>query len=141
MVALAFVIFGYVLLPVRASGPSMLPTIPDGKLLFVNAFAYRWFEPQRGDVVAIRMAGWHVVYVKRVVGLPGDRVAIASGTLLVDGEPLDEPYVKRRAAWNVPETVLEPDEYFMVGDNRGMKQQQHDFGTTRRARIIGKVLF
>ncbi len=141
IVALAFLVFGYVLLPVRARGPSMMPTIDEGRLLFVNTLAYRWFEPQRGDVVAIRMAGWHLVYVKRVVGLPGDRLAIAGGIVLVDGQPLAEPYVHRRAAWNVAETVLGRDEYFAIGDNRGMDQRQHDFGIAKRARIIGKVLF
>jgi signal peptidase I len=140
-VATAIVVFGVILLPVRLSGISMQPTYNDGALNFANRFAFAWHPPARGDIVAIRMAGPHVVYVKRIVGLPGERVEIDAGVVMINGEPLLEPTVVYKAPWNVPAVTLGLDEYFVIGDNRAMAVQNHDFGRTTRDRIIGKMLF
>lgn len=138
---LAVVIFGFVLLPVRLEGISMLPTYRDGALNFANRLTFLWRRPSRGDVVAIRMAGPRVLYVKRIIGLPGERVEIAIGTVLVDGQPLVEPTVVYKAPWNVPAVTLGDDEYFVVGDNRAMAAGNHDFGLVKRERIVGRMLF
>jgi signal peptidase I len=137
----AVILFGFILLPVRLHGISMQPTYTEGALNFANRAAYWWREPARGDVVAIRMAGPNVLYVKRVVGLPRERVEIAEGVVLINGAPLVEPSVVQRAPWNFPAVTLSGDEYFVVGDNRGMAMQNHDFGRTTRGRIVGKMLF
>jgi len=139
--ALLFVVSRTVLIPVRAHGISMLPSWREGELLIVNALAYRFGEPQRGDVVAVRLAGGRAYLVKRIIGLPGERIAIVDGVVQVNGVPLDEPYVVLRSPWNVGEVLLEPDEYYVIGDNRSMPARSHDFGRARRARIVGKVLF
>lgn len=139
--ALLFVVSRTVLIPVRAQGISMLPNWHEGELLVVNALAYRFGDPRRGDVVAVRLAGGRAYLIKRIIGLPGERIAIASGVVHVNGVPLDEPYVVLRTPWEVGETLLEPDEYYVVGDNRSMPPGSHDFGRARRARIVGKVLF
>ena len=141
LIVSAIVLFGFVLLPVRLHGISMLPTYNDGRLNFANRAAYWWREPARGDAVAIRMAGEHVVYVKRIVGLPREHIAIIAGVVLVNDEPLVEPAVVYRAPWNVPAFTLGDGEYFLIGDNRAMAAQNHDFGTTTRARVVGKMLF
>ena len=141
LIVSAIVLFGFVLLPVRLHGISMLPTYNDGRLNFANRAAYWWREPARGDAVAIRMAGEHVVYVKRIVGLPRERIAIIAGVVLVNDEPLVEPAVVYKAPWNVPAFTLGDGEYFLIGDNRAMAAQNHDFGTTTRARVVGKMLF
>jgi signal peptidase I len=141
LVVVCYVVFGHVLMPVRGVGISMRPTIEEGDLLFINRLAYAFRSPARGDIVAVRVAGRSVVYVKRLLGLPGDRVAFIDGTLHVNGVPLDEPYVVERAPWQLDEVVLGADEYFVVGDNRGMPMAQHEFGTTSRARLIGPTLF
>jgi len=140
LVAAAAIVFGIVLLPVRLSGISMEPTYHDGALNFANRLAFAWSQPARGDVVAIRMAGPGVVYVKRIVGLPGERLEITMGTVLINGEPLLEPTVAYKAPWNVPAVTLGSDEYFVIGDNRAMAVQNHDFGRTTRDRIVGKML-
>ncbi len=141
LIVSAIVLFGFVLLPVRLHGISMLPTYSDGGLNFANRAAYWWREPARGDAVAIRMAGEHVVYVKRIVGLPRERIAIIAGVVLVNDEPLVEPAVVYKAPWNVPAFTLGNGDYFLIGDNRAMAAQNHDFGTTTRARVVGKMLF
>jgi signal peptidase I len=141
IVAAAYIVFGHALIPVRGQGPSMQPTLRDGQLVLVNRLAYWRSDPTRGDIVAIRLAGWRAVYIKRIVGMPGDHVRIAAGVVYVNGRRLDEPYVeRRRASWNVPTTVLARDEYLMIGDNRGMPMLQHDFGKARRDRIVGQVV-
>ena len=141
LVVAAVVIFGFALKPVRLEGISMLPTYRDGDLNFANRLAYLWREPARGDVVAIRMAGPSVLYVKRIVGLPHETIAIEAGVVLVDGEPLVEPTVVLKAPWTMPEVTLGDREYFVIGDNRSMAMRDHDFGRASRERIIGRMLF
>lgn len=142
IIVVSVVVFGWVLLPVRTYGVSMEPTYRAGELVFVNALAYRWKKPQRGDIVAIELAGRHVVFLKRIVGLPGERIAFRAGLVLVDGQPLEEEYVRYRVPdWNVADTKLGSAEYFVVGDNRSMPQQLHEFGKVTEARLIGKLLF
>ena len=137
--ATATVIFSYVFLPVRAQGVSMLPTYsPDG-LKLVNRLAYWRRDPARGDIVAIRLSGPGVVYLKRVVGLPRERIAIARGIVYANGVAIDEPYVKYRASWDLDEIRLDSDEYFVAGDNRGMRIEDHLLGRTHRNRIVGRV--
>jgi signal peptidase I len=137
LIAVAYVTFGHVLMPVRGVGISMQPTIEQGDLLFINRLAYTFRPPAHGDIVAVRVAGRSVVYVKRLLGLPGDRVAFRGGVLWRNGTPVDEPYVRHRADWELPEVTLSDDDYFVVGDNRGMPMAQHEFGTSTRERLIG----
>ncbi len=141
LTAVSVVVFGWVLIPVRAEGVSMMPTYRSGSLNLVNRLAFLMHPPQRGDVVAIGLAGPHVVYIKRVIGLPGERIAIAEGTVRINGKPLDEPYVRNKSAWTMREVQLGADEYFLIGDNRGMSADDHDFGRAPRSRILGKVVF
>ncbi len=107
----------------------------------MNRLSYSQRPPTRGDVVAIRLAGPSLVFVKRIVGLPGERISIAQGTVHVNGEALPEPYVRHRRPWDRPEVTLGSEEYFAVGDNRGMLQSNHKFGVVNRERILGKVVF
>jgi signal peptidase I len=141
LVVFSLVVFRWVLLPIRTYGPSMLPTYSSGSFHLVNRLTYLLREPRRGDVVAVRLAGWSVVYVKRIIGAPGDRVAIRDGVVVVNGTALDEPYVVQRAKWNTREVTLGPDEFFVVGDNRGMRVEQHEFGRVRRERIAGPLVY
>jgi signal peptidase I len=141
LAAVCFIVFTFVLLPVRLRGTSMEPTYTDGVLNFVNALRYRLRTPRRGDIVAIRMAGRHVMLFKRIVGLPGERVAFRDGALLIDGREVDEPYVHHRAAWDMEEVTVGPNEYFVVGDNRRGSIEAHALGRVQRGRIVGGPLF
>jgi signal peptidase I len=137
LAAVCFVTFKWLLIPIRTEGSSMLPTYAPGRLNLVNRAAYMSGSPSRGDVVAIQLAGPRVVYVKRIVGLPGERVAISDGQVQINGIPLAEPYVKLQKALNFPEEILAPNEYFVMGDNRGVS----DFGRVDVGRILGRILF
>ena len=141
LAVISFITFGWVLIPVRAEGISMLPTFESGSLHLVNRAAYLNVKPTRGDVIAIKLAGPHVLYVKRIIAMPGERVTFIKGQVYVNGAPLAEPYVRNRRQWDVPEVTLASREYFVVGDNRGMRAADHDFGRVDVSRIVGKVLF
>jgi signal peptidase I len=140
-VVLLFSFFKFVLLPIRVQGPSMLPTFQTRGLNFVNRLAFVRSEPHRGDVVAIRYSGTHTMLMKRVVGLPGETVEFRRGTIFIDGQKLDEPYLTQpyRGDWELPAEKLADDEYFVVGDNRSMPSTDHTFGRAKRYRIVGKV--
>ena len=140
LIVTCFIVFRFILLPARIEGISMLPTYQDRSVNFVNRLAYRWHEPRRGDVVGIRLAGPHVMYLKRIIGLPGETVAFENGRVLINSEVLDEPYEKAPCDWNCPPVKLGPDEYFVVGDNRTMPSENHVFGKAGRDRIVGKAL-
>ena len=119
----------------------MEPTYRSGSLKFVNRLAYQRRKPARGDIVAIKLAGPHVLYVKRIIGLPGEHLAIERGQVYVNGAPLSEPYVKNRRDWDVAEVTLTAREYYVIGDNRGMRAADHDFGCVDVSRILGRVIF
>jgi signal peptidase I len=141
LIVACLVVFNkFVLLPIRVEGISMLPNYKDRSWNFVNRLAYLWHEPQRGDVVSIRMAGIHEMYMKRIIGLPGETVTFVDGRVLINGEVLDEPYEKTPCDWNCPTVRLGLAEYFVVGDNRTMPPELHKHGATSRSRIIGKLL-
>ncbi len=141
LVVVSVVVFKYVLQPVRVEGGSMLPTYKDHGVHFVNRLAYLFHGPRRGDVVAIRLlAGEHVMYMKRIVGLPGESVSFHFGRLYINGKPLDEPYVKFRGYWNHEPEPVGPDQYYFVGDNRDMPWDDHTKGRTERGQIVGKVI-
>ena len=158
LIVTCFIVFKFILLPIRVEGISMLPTYQDRSVNFVNRLAYLWHEPQRRDVVGLRFsravtntpAGIHqavslletphVMLLKRIVGLPGETVAFADGRVLINGEVLDEPYEKTPCDWNRPSVKLGPDEYFVVGDNRTMSWEGHVFGRAQRSQIVGKAI-
>lgn len=118
----------------------MSPTIESGDLIFINRLGYRFREPRRGDIVAVRMAGRSTVYVKRLLALPGERLSMERGVISIDDVPIDEPYAQKRDDWALESGTLGRDEYFVVGDNRSMRQALHEMGTVPRARLIGPAL-
>jgi signal peptidase I len=131
----------FVLLPIRLQGPSMLPTYKENGVNFVNCLAYVFHPPRRGDVVAVRLpAGQSIMYCKRIIALPGETIAFHHGEAVINGRVLDEPYVKQRGNWERDPEKVGPDEYYFVGDNRGMDFVFHDQGRAGRKRIVGKIL-
>lgn len=144
---LVFIGFRVSIQPILVQGISMQPTYKDGQRRFLNQLAYRFAPPQRGDVIGIREAGKQVLLLKRVVGLPGESLRIVQGTVLINGEPLEEPYllpptngVRNPAPWNLQEVRLGQDEHYVIGDNRSMRQTDHYFGIVERERIVGRLI-
>lgn len=134
------VVFRFMLLPIRVSGGSMEPTYHANRVNFINCLAYLRHDPRRGDVVGIQFAGRSIMLLKRVVGLPGELVGFKDGRTTINGDTLEEPYVKFPSDWARYPVQLGTDEYFVVGDNRSMPMENHTFGIARREKIIGKTL-
>lgn len=141
LVVTVTVLRAFVFLPIDTNGPSMEPTYRDG-INIVNQLAYVFHPPQRGDVVGIRVAetGHSIMYMKRIIGLPGETISFQRGKAFINGEPLDEPYLKYHSDWSMPPETLGPDEYYFTGDNRSMPRSLHTQGRAHRSRIVGKVI-
>jgi signal peptidase I len=141
LVILCVITFSYILIPMRVTGVSMEPTYQDGSVNFINRFAFLLNEPARGEVVAIRTTGLRVLFLKRVIAMPGESFRIQRGIVYINDTPLDEPYSAERARWNHPETLLDSNEYLVIGDNRTMEKGQHVFRVVPRERIVGRILW
>jgi signal peptidase I len=130
--------------PVRVEGTSMLPRLEDRDRLFINKFVYHLQAINRGDVVVFRYPeDEEKSYIKRVIGLPGDRLHIIQGQVYINGRPISEPYVPEefRDDRSYAEVVIPPDHYFMMGDHRSISQDSRVFGPVARELIYGKAAF
>ena len=139
LVSVCFVTFKFILLPIRVDGISMLPTYHTGQVNGINRLAYLRHEPQRGDIVSVRLAGNSIMLMKRIIGLPGDAVQFHEGKVFINGKLLAEPYVKNFCDWEAGPFVCAPNEFYVVGDNRSMPFELHTKGRADRERIVGKL--
>ncbi len=136
VVVVSVVVFGVLLRPCVIDGASMVPTYPEHGFTFCLRFKY-WFSPPKvGDVVVIRYTN-RVYYLKRVVAVAGDVVEFRRGVLYVNGKPQYEPYVRYVSDWELPPRKVEPGHVYVVGDNRSMPLEEHQFGQVSLGKIIG----
>jgi len=139
----AFIII-FLYQPVKVEGTSMMPSLEDQERIFVNKFVYRLEPIERGDVVVFRYPrDPSKSYIKRVIGMEGDRIRIDGGQVYVNDEALDEDYVPPAYtdARSYPETVVPPHCYFVLGDHRSMSNDSRDFGPVNQSFIYGKAVF
>lgn len=129
--------FHAVVTPITVSGSSMLPTYRSGSRNLVNRLSYLRHRPQRGDVVVIDVGDPDGLLIKRIIALPGERVAIEQGRILVNGAPLRDAYACEPIPCDTPELRLGDNDYFYIGDNR----TDSVFGTVPLQRILGPVMF
>ena len=136
----------FVYRPVKVEGTSMMPSLEDQDRIFINKFIYQFGMGNvgRGDTVVFSYPGDpSKSYIKRVIGLPGDRVAVTEGVVSVNGAKLDEPYVPAafRDAQSVNETVIPEDCYYVLGDHRSSSNDSRAWGPVHRRHIFGKAVF
>jgi signal peptidase I len=139
----AFIII-FLYQPVKVEGVSMMPGLEDQERIFVNKFVYRWEPIQRGDIIVFRYPrDTSKSYIKRVIGVAGDRVRIQNGQVYVNGEALDEDYVPSdyADARSYPELVVPRNTYFVLGDHRTMSSDSREFGPVNDRFIYGKAVF
>jgi signal peptidase I len=130
--------------PVKVEGTSMMPSLEDQERIFVNKLVYRLEPIQRGDIVVFRYPrDPSKSFIKRVIGLAGDRIRIDDGRVYVDGKRLDEDYVPQvyEDLRSYPEIVVPPDSYFVLGDHRSLSNDSRDFGPVNQSYIYGKAVF
>jgi len=139
--AIAVIVFKFILIPFTINGKSMEPTYQNGHVNFCWRPAYLFSIPDRHDIVAVRFAGKHIMLLKRVVGLEGETVEFRDGELFINEERLSEPYIKYPCNWNLPPRKVKKGHLYVVGDNRNVSIQTHDFGQTPIKRIIGTPLW
>lgn len=130
--------------PVKVEGTSMMPSLQDQERIFVNKFVYRLEPIQRGDIVVFRYPRDPTKsFIKRVIGVGGDRILIDSGRVYVNGQLLDEDYVPEayEDQRSYPELVVPEGSYFVLGDHRSMSNDSRDFGPVKQSYIYGKAVF
>jgi signal peptidase I len=121
---------------------SMVPTLKVGDRVFVNKFVYRFWEPEKGDIVVFRsVEDDQEDLIKRVVALPGDKVAVRKGMLRVNGEPQEESYVNPQFPdkSSYGSTKVPKGEVFVMGDNRANSRDSRFFGPVPYENIEGEA--
>ena len=137
----AYILFGYIFLPFRIKGHSMTPTYQNGHFNFCFKLRYVFSEPQRHDVVAIRLAGKNIVLLKRVIALAGETIEIRKGIVFVNGSKIDESYIRNPSGWNLAPRKVDFGHVYVIGDNRRVPMHVHQFGQTAINRIVGVPLW
>ncbi len=142
-IILVILIFNFVGQKTNVVGKSMEPTLYDGDQLIIDKLSYRFGEVERFDIIVFPYEP-KLYYIKRVIALPGEEVTIEDGTVLVNGEAIDEEYgfdIIREYGNNLPLVVPEG-EYFVMGDNRNKSSDSRyvDVGTIDKDDIIGKAI-
>jgi len=146
-VVLTFLMFLVIRLAVQnfnVDGMSMEPNLHNQELILVDKWSYLFHAPARGDVIVfVAPPNPALDYVKRIVGLPGDIITIQDTTVIVNGKPLNEPYVDPRRQGDPYQPfvnrVVPPNTYFVLGDNRNGSSDSRDWGCVPRQNVIGRA--
>jgi signal peptidase I len=125
---------------VRVDGFSMNPTLQDGEYILVNRLAYKIGNPVRGDIVVFSFPmDPRQDLIKRVIGLPGESISVQDGKVMINGVPLEEPYIAAppiyNGTWEVPEGQL-----FVLGDNRNESKDSHEWGLLPLENVVGRAI-
>ena len=147
--ALALLIRTFVMAPFKIPSGSMHPTLVEGDRILVNKFLHHFKEPQRGDIVVFRFPdNTRRPFIKRLIGLGGDRVEIRDGTVLVNGAPATGAAIfatnryENQGVYGAPGKVVEVprDDFFVLGDNSGSSHDSRFWGFVPRTHLIGKAM-
>ena len=141
-----YLVIQYAVQTVHVLGSSMYATLYNNDLLVASKISYKLHQPQRGDIIIFKPPDPDVRdFIKRVIAVPGDRLRIDHGTVYINGEVLEEPYLPEKWTYNNswPATgqdyVVPPDHYFVMGDNRNHSSDSRVFGAIDASSILGKA--
>ena len=121
---------------------SMEPNLYENERVIMEKITYRFLHgPRRGDVVVVEIPGQDIPLIKRVVALPGEKVAVQGGQIFINDQPLEEPWSTRYGGRDYPPTVVPPLHIFIMGDNRGISHDSRAIGPVHIDQIIGRAWF
>ncbi|MCU0549363.1 MAG: signal peptidase I [Leptolyngbya sp. Prado105] len=125
---------------------SMLPTLQINDRLIIDKISYRFNNPQRGDIVVfaptakLEQQNFHDAFIKRVIGLPGDKVQVKGNRVYINDQPLREDYINEAPQYEWGPEVIPPNSYLVLGDNRNNSYDSHYWGVVPRDKIIGRAV-
>lgn len=143
------VIYLFIAQPHMVKGASMEPTFHDGEYILTDKISYKFGVPKRGDVIVFKAPrNPEFDYIKRIEAIPGDTISILNGQVLINNQVIKEDYINT-STYLIPgqflkegqELKLNPDEFFVMGDNRDHSSDSRAWGVVPRNDIIGKVFF
>src|SRR3989344_4958693 len=136
----------FIFKPFNVEGQSMDPTYHEKDYLIIDEISYRFTEPKRGEVIVFRAPTIEKdYYLKRIIGLPGERVKVEDNKVIIynndnsQGVVIFEDYTAEEGTPGVTTVTLEPDEYFVMGDNRNASFDSRRFGPIKRDDIVGRT--
>lgn len=149
--AIAIFLFIYLLVmqPHRIKGSSMEPNFHDGEYLLSDKITYRLREPERGDVIVFEAPGTNGdEFIKRIIGVPGDRVSVRNGKVYVNNTLLEESYIPTELTTTAGaflkeggEVTVPTEYYFVLGDNRPFSSDSRAWGLVGKEKITGRAWF
>ncbi len=128
----------FIITPALVDGASMDNTLKDGQLVIINKFSMIVSKPKRFDIVVVKNNDSHDKIIKRVIGLPNEKIVYRDNNLYINGELYKEDYVLGNTTDYEVETG--EDEYFVLGDNRGNSKDSRIIGFIKASQIRGKVI-
>lgn len=147
--AIFMVVYFFLMQPHQVRGSSMFPNFKDGEYLLTDKISFRLSNPKRGNVIVFEAPpNRREDFIKRIIALPGEKVSIKEGKVLVNNKQLEETYLPSSFSTQ-PGTYLEEDktielknnEYFVLGDNRNFSSDSRMWGPIKRDDIIGRAFF
>ena|SRR5688572_14772281 len=134
----------YIVTTVIVQGRSMAPTLTDGDRYLLHRWQLLFQQPTRGDLVVVRDAMHKDFIVKRIIGLPGERIQFKDGAVWVNGERLSEPYLRPGVRTRIiegaePLVLIGRERYFVMGDNRDVSEDSRSHGPVTREQILGFI--
>lgn len=152
LIALAIFLAVYIFLaqPHRVKGDSMEPNFLNGELILTDKISYRFRQPDRGEVIVFKAAPTNgkLDFIKRIVGLPSEKILVKNGSVFINGKLLKENYLGREIRANLKdggflkngqEYLIPENSFFVMGDNRGASFDSRDWGPVQKDEIIGKA--
>jgi signal peptidase I len=120
-------------------GESMSPALNPGERVLINKVAFKYSQPDRGEIVCYKSPETDIEQLQRIIGLPGDIVEVKDRTVYINQVPLQEPYVKYPPKYAILPYQIPPGNYFILGDNRNSGHDSLIGWSVPRENILGKV--